>query len=82
MSHHCLVLISIHCCRRPIIISRDIRYHKDKKALQDIRGLSVGLIIPTWKKTLVTKSEEAIAGYFGWQKLLRKARAHVGLSSQ
>jgi hypothetical protein len=27
------------------------------------------------------KSEEAIAGYFGWQKLLIKARAHVGLSS-
>jgi hypothetical protein len=28
------------------------------------------------------KSEEAIAGYFSWQKLLRKARAHVGLSSK
>jgi hypothetical protein len=28
------------------------------------------------------KSEEAIAGYFSWQKLLRKARAHVELSSQ
>jgi hypothetical protein len=28
------------------------------------------------------KSEEAIAGYFSWQKLLKKARAHVGLSSQ
>jgi hypothetical protein len=28
------------------------------------------------------KSEEAIAGYFSWQKLLRTARAHVGLSSQ
>jgi hypothetical protein len=26
----------------------------------------------------VTKSEEAIAGYFSRQKLLRKARAHVG----
>jgi hypothetical protein len=37
---------------------------------------------PTLEKTLVTKSEEAIAGYFSWQKLLRKARAHVGLSSQ
>jgi hypothetical protein len=28
------------------------------------------------------KFEEAIAGYFSWQKLLRKARAHIGLSSQ
>jgi hypothetical protein len=28
------------------------------------------------------KSEEAIAGYFSWQKLLRKVRAHVGLSNQ
>jgi hypothetical protein len=28
------------------------------------------------------KSEEAIAGYFSWQKLLRKARAHIGLLSQ
>jgi hypothetical protein len=28
------------------------------------------------------KSEEAIAGYFSWQKLLRKARAHVELYSQ
>jgi hypothetical protein len=28
------------------------------------------------------KSEEAIAGYFSWKKLLRKARAHVGLSSR
>jgi hypothetical protein len=36
----------------------------------------------TLENTLVTKSEEAIAGYFSWQKLLRKARAHVGLSSQ
>jgi hypothetical protein len=27
------------------------------------------------------KSEEAIAGYFCWEKLLRKARAHVGLLS-
>jgi hypothetical protein len=41
-----------------------------------------GADIPTPEKTLVTKSEEAIAGYFSWQKLLRKARAHVGLSSQ
>jgi hypothetical protein len=37
---------------------------------------------PTLENTLVTKSEEAIAGYFSWQKLLRKATAHVGLSSQ
>jgi hypothetical protein len=37
---------------------------------------------PTPEKTLVTKSEEAIAGYFSWQKILRKARDHVGLSSQ
>jgi hypothetical protein len=34
------------------------------------------------EKTLVTKSEEAIAEYVSWQKLLRKVRAHVGLSSQ
>jgi hypothetical protein len=27
------------------------------------------------------KSEEAIARYFSWQKLLRKARAHVWLLS-
>jgi hypothetical protein len=26
--------------------------------------------------TLVTKSEDAIAGYFSWQKLLRKAKGH------
>jgi hypothetical protein len=38
--------------------------------------------IPTLEKTLVTKSEEAIAAYFSWQKLLRKARDHAGLSSQ
>jgi hypothetical protein len=37
---------------------------------------------PTLEKTLVMKSEEAIAGYFSWQKLLRKARAHEGLSNQ
>jgi hypothetical protein len=36
---------------------------------------------PTLEKTLVTKSEKAITGHFSWQKLLRKARAHVGLSS-
>jgi hypothetical protein len=29
---------------------------------------------PTLEKTLVTKSEEATAGYFSWQKLQRKAR--------
>jgi hypothetical protein len=28
------------------------------------------------------KSEEAIAGYFSWKKLLRKARTYAGLSSQ
>jgi hypothetical protein len=28
------------------------------------------------------KSEEAIARNFNWQKLLRKARAHIELSSQ
>jgi hypothetical protein len=38
--------------------------------------------IPTLEKTLLTKSQEKIAGYFSWQKLLRKARAHVGLSSR
>jgi hypothetical protein len=36
----------------------------------------------TLEKALVTKSEEATAGYFRWQKLLRKARARVRLSSQ
>jgi hypothetical protein len=35
----------------------------------------------TLEKTLVTKSVAAIAGYFSCHKLLRKARAHVGLSS-
>jgi hypothetical protein len=34
-------------------------------ALQDSRGLDVGLTTPPWKR-LVTKSEEAIAGYFSW----------------
>jgi hypothetical protein len=38
--------------------------------------------IPSLIVIVVTKSEEATAGYFSWQKLLRKARAHVGLSSQ
>jgi hypothetical protein len=37
---------------------------------------------PTLEKTLVTKPGETIAGYFSWKKLLRKARTHVGLSSQ
>jgi hypothetical protein len=37
--------------------------------------------VTTMEKTLVTKYEEAIAGHFSWQKLLRKVRAHVGLSS-
>jgi hypothetical protein len=41
----------------------------------------MGLTTPPWK-TLVTKYEEAIAIYFSWKKLLRKARAHVGVSSQ
>jgi hypothetical protein len=45
--------------------------------LQDIWGLGVGLTNHTLEKILVTKSEEAIAGYFNWQKLLWKARAHV-----
>jgi hypothetical protein len=39
------------------------------------------LTTPPWKR-LITKSEEAIARYFNWQKLLRKARVHVGLPSQ
>jgi hypothetical protein len=45
-------------------------------------GIGRGAGNPTLENTLVAKSEEAIAGYFSWQKLLRKARAHVGLSSQ
>jgi hypothetical protein len=45
-------------------------------------GVGRGADNPILGKTLVTKSEEAIAGYFRWQKLLKKARAHVGLSSQ
>jgi hypothetical protein len=43
--------------------------------------LGVVVTTPPWKK-LVRKSEKAIAGYFSWQKLLRKARVHIGLSSQ
>jgi hypothetical protein len=42
----------------------------------------MGLTTPTLEKTLIMKSEEAIARYFSWQKLLRKARAQVGLWSQ
>jgi hypothetical protein len=37
---------------------------------------------PTLEKTLLTKSEETIEGYFSWQKFLMKARANVGLSSR
>jgi hypothetical protein len=37
---------------------------------------------PPWKRLFVTKYEEAIAGYFSWQKVVRKTRAHVGLSSK
>jgi hypothetical protein len=44
--------------------------------------LGCGAEIPSLEKTLVAKSEEAIARYFSWQKLLRKARAHIGLLSQ
>jgi hypothetical protein len=44
-------------------------------------ALGVGLTTPPWKR-LVKISEEAIAVYFSWQKLLSKIRAHVGLSSQ
>jgi hypothetical protein len=44
-------------------------------------GLGVGLTTLPWKR-LVTKYEESIAGYFSWQKLLRKARTHIGLSSR
>jgi hypothetical protein len=45
-------------------------------------GVGRGVDSPTVQKTLVTKSEDAIAGYFSWQKLLRKTSDHVGLSSQ
>jgi hypothetical protein len=45
-------------------------------------GVGCGADNTTLEKTLVTKSEEAIAGYFSWQKLLRKARAYVWMSSQ
>jgi hypothetical protein len=42
----------------------------------------MGLTTPLWKRLFVTKPEEAIAGYFSWQKLLRKTRAYIELSSQ
>jgi hypothetical protein len=42
----------------------------------------INLRHPTLKKTLVMKSEEAIARYFSWHNFLRKAGAHIGLSSQ
>jgi hypothetical protein len=45
-------------------------------------GVGSGADNPTLEKTLVTKSEEAIARHFSWRKLLRKARAHIGLSSR
>jgi hypothetical protein len=41
-----------------------------------IAGFGHGADSPTLEKTLVTKSEEAIAEYFSWQKFLRKARAN------
>jgi hypothetical protein len=47
-----------------------------------IAGVGRGTHNPTMEKNLVVKSEEVIARYFSWQKLLRKAKAHVGLSSQ
>jgi hypothetical protein len=37
----------------------------------DICNLGRGADNPTLEKTLVAKSEEEIAGYFSWQKLLR-----------
>jgi hypothetical protein len=46
------------------------------------KSRSIGLTTPKLEKTLVIKAEEATTRYFSWQKLLRKARAHVGLSSQ
>jgi hypothetical protein len=55
----------------------------DRKHLPSrIAGVGRGADTPTLEKTLITKSKEVIVGYFSWQKLLRKARAHVGLSSQ
>jgi hypothetical protein len=44
-----------------------------KNSRPELPGLGVGLTTPTLEKTLVTKSEEAITGYFSWQKLLRNA---------
>jgi hypothetical protein len=54
------------------------RKHRPSK----IAGVERGADNLTLEKTLVTKSEEAVAGYFSWQKLQRKARARVGLSSK
>jgi hypothetical protein len=45
-------------------------------------GVGRGADNRTLKKILVTKTEGAVGVYFGWQKLLRKAGAYVGLSSQ
>jgi hypothetical protein len=45
-------------------------------------GVGRGADNSALEKTLFTKSEEAIAGYFSWEKLMRKARAHAGQSSQ
>jgi hypothetical protein len=45
-------------------------------------GIGRGADNPTLEGTFVTKSEVTIAGYFSWQKLLRKARVHVELLSQ
>jgi hypothetical protein len=42
----------------------------------------VGLTTPPWKRLFVTKSEEAIAEYFTWQKLLSKPVTHVGLAQK
>jgi hypothetical protein len=48
---------------------RETTLREKTSALQDSRGLGVGLTTASWKNTLVTKCEEAIAGYFSWQKL-------------
>jgi hypothetical protein len=54
-----------------------VRKHRPSR----IAGVGRGADHPTLEATLVTKSEEAIAGYFNWQKLLREARDHAGLPS-
>jgi hypothetical protein len=41
-------------------------------------GVGRGADNLTLEKTLVMKSENGTARYFSWQKLLRKAKAHVG----